>query len=292
MFRTTALVSAAAILALGTTSKPVSTAGSWQIDRRHSDAQLITDATTNYGKTKIDTTLGFARVSGVIRFDENQPAESTVDLEIYPAISMQPPINEDGTLLDQWFAKLANNTLVCFHSKGVFPMADGRLQTQGKLVLTRVDRNVETAPGEAYAGPVYGPPMIHRLTHEITLVLSPPAAYAKDSRNGEIQISGSTKIFREDFPQLVKAVESTQWPVVVEESSCKGQATIGEDYRGPQCTGVFLEAPPLPQVPESSTGEDYPTRSNFNSILANRLNILVHLRLTPKSVPQQAALGK
>jgi hypothetical protein len=42
------------VLGLGAPNKPVSMAGSWQVDTRHSDAKLITDATTDYGKTKIN----------------------------------------------------------------------------------------------------------------------------------------------------------------------------------------------------------------------------------------------
>lgn len=54
----------AAVIALGivgwSASKPTSTtAGSWRIDTRHSDVQLITDAATDYGKTKTNVTLGF-----------------------------------------------------------------------------------------------------------------------------------------------------------------------------------------------------------------------------------------
>jgi len=51
------------VLALGA-NKTTSMAGSWLVDARHSDAQLVTDGTTDYGKTKIDITLGFARVMG------------------------------------------------------------------------------------------------------------------------------------------------------------------------------------------------------------------------------------
>jgi polyisoprenoid-binding protein YceI len=293
MFKSTVLVAAATILALvAINGRPVSNAGAWQIDAQHSDAQLVTDATTNYGKTKIDATLGFARVTGVIRLDEGDPAKSSVDLEIYPATSTRPPISEDGKFLDQWLANRANNTLVCFHSKGVSRTPEGRLKTTGALALTRVDRNVEVVPSEAYAGPVYGPPMIHRVTHEMTFVLNPRAADVKDQKDGGILMSGSTSMFREDFPQLVQAAVSTHWPVVVQDESCKAPVAVGEDYQGPQCTGVFLEAPPLPQVPKATTGEDYPAASNFNTVVGNRLNILVHLRLTPKSAAAQAALGE
>jgi hypothetical protein len=59
--------------------------------------------------------------------------------------------------------------------KGVRGTADDQLQTTGNLVLTRVDRNVELTPNEAYAGPVYGPPIIHPVVREATFVFDPPA---------------------------------------------------------------------------------------------------------------------
>jgi polyisoprenoid-binding protein YceI len=152
-----AVLLALAILGLDVPDKPASVAGSWQVDARHSDAQLTTDATTDYGKTKINVILGFARVSGTVRWYDADPAKSGVDFRIYPATSMSPIIGEDGKFLSHWLENLSNQTLVCFHSKQVVRTADGRLQATGELAVTRVDRNVAADPTEAYAGPVSGP---------------------------------------------------------------------------------------------------------------------------------------
>jgi hypothetical protein len=54
------LFALAGIFALGVPTRPASTRGSWQVDARHSDAQLITDGTTDYGKTQINVALGVA----------------------------------------------------------------------------------------------------------------------------------------------------------------------------------------------------------------------------------------
>src|ERR1700726_2953379 len=89
-----AVILGLAVLGLDAPSKPASTSGSWQVDARHSDAKLITDATTDYGKTKIDITLGYARVNGVVRLDDSDLSKSSVDFEIYPATSMSPSIGE------------------------------------------------------------------------------------------------------------------------------------------------------------------------------------------------------
>src|SRR5208337_1249332 len=142
MLKHTALFAAAgllglAVLGLGVPDKPAPMAGSWQVDARHSDAKLITDATTDYGKTKMNLTLGFARVNGRITIDDGDPSKSSIDFRLYPATSLAPAIDEDGKFLSHWLENLSNHTLVCFHSKKVVRTADGRLQATGDLTVTR-----------------------------------------------------------------------------------------------------------------------------------------------------------
>lgn len=288
----------AVVFALAIPGKPapVAPGGPWQIDARHSDAQLVTDATTNYGKTKINYTVGIARVTGKVKLDNDDPSKSSFDFTMYPATSAAPPIGEDGKILSRWLANLANHTLVCFHSKGFVRTADGRLRTTGNLVLTRVDRNVEYSPSEAYAGPVYGPAMVHRVSREATFVFDAPAAAGatgqkNDPKEGEIQTSGSTKVIAEDFPQLLKAVVGTYWPPVVQDANCQTPAAVGEDFSGPHCTGSFLDTPGLPEEPRASVGEDYPGTSDFSAVVGNHLNISVHMRLKPASPEALAAAG-
>jgi len=286
MSKRTAVFAAAVILALGVLAlgipKQPSVAGSWQVDFRHSDAQLVTDGTTDYGKTKINVTLGFARVNGTLKFDDADPAKSSFDFRLYPATSMAPPIEEDGNFKNQWLANLANHTLICFHSKGFTRTADGRLQTTGNLTLTRVDRNVEATPNEAYAGPVYGPTIIHRVSREATFVFDVPAESASKQKDEGIQLAGSTMMYRENFPQLLKAVVGTYWPPLVQDRNCQAPAGVSEDYHGAQCTGTLMMPAALPQAPGSQVGEDYPGPSNFNAVNGNQLTVLVHLRLTPR----------
>jgi polyisoprenoid-binding protein YceI len=267
------------ILALGAKT-PASLAGSWLVDARHSDAQLITDGTTDSGKTKIDVTLGFGRVMGALRIDDVNPAKSSVDLHIFPATSSAEAIEEDGKFRNHWMANRANHTMLCFHSKNVVRTSDGRLQTTGDLILVRVDRNVEVlTPNEAYAGPVYGPPIINRVSHQATLVFDLPAD-GSGQKNGGIQASASTKVFREDFPQLLKAVLSTYWPPLVQDENCRVPAA-SEAYSGAQCTGTFLQGPSLPEDPGMHIGEDYPGPQNFNAQVGERLNLVIHMHLTP-----------
>jgi polyisoprenoid-binding protein YceI len=265
-------------------------AGSWQVDARHSEAKLITDATTDYGKTKMNLTLGFARVNGRVTIDDGDPSKSSIEFRLYPATSMAPDIDEDGKSLTHWLENLSNHTLVCFHSKKVLRTADGRLQATGDLTVTRVDRNVEMTPNEAYAGPVYGPPVIHRVSREATFVFDFPPADANGQKASSIKALGSTSMFREDFPQLVRTVVSTYWPPVVQDENCQVPAA-SEAYSGSQCMGTYLSAPGLPEAPHAANSEDVGVMQNFNAIVGNHLTVLVQLRLAPRT-PAESAVAR
>lgn len=291
MLKHAALVAAAVagMVAFAMPGKPLPPSGSWSVDARHSDAQLLTDGTTDYGKKKINFTVGFTRMNGTVKLDGGDSAKSAFDFRMYPAGSMAPPIDEDGKVKIEWFANHANATLLCFHSKGAQQTAEGGLKTSGSLVLTRVDRNVELTPNEGYAGPVYGPPIIHRLTREATFVFDFPAAGG--GKEVAIMATGSTKVVREDFPQLLKAVMATYWPPVVQDRNCQAPTGTGEDYTGSPCTGTFMMTPPLPQAPQSVSGEDYPGSAGFNSFVGERLTIFVRMHLTPAGSAGQAGAG-
>jgi polyisoprenoid-binding protein YceI len=278
MFKYPAVFALAGIVALGLPSKPASMGGAWQVDAGHSSAQLITDATTEYGKSKIDVTLGFARVNGQVAIDDNDLAKSSFDLRLYPATGMAPNINESGKFLTAWLSNMSNHTLVCFHSKGAVKTADGKLQTTGTLVLTRVDRSIDASPSEGYSGPVYGPPILHRVSHEATFVFDVPAV-AKGQKDNSVALTGSTRMVREDFPQLVRAAVNTYWPVVVQDKSCQPAGEPTQAYSGAQCTGTMLDAPGLPAEPHAAGGEDVGISQGFNEIVGNRLTIVLNLRM-------------
>ena len=298
MSKHTAVFTLAATVALGVLAlgakKPASMAGVWEVDGRHSDAQIITDGTTDYGKTKINVTLGFARVHGDLKIDNDDPTKDFVNLHIYPATSGEvEPIEEEGTFRSRWLANRANNTIVCFHSKKLARTADGRLQATGELAVTRVDRNVEVpAPSESYYGPVYGPPMIHRTAREATLVFDLPADL--NAKDGSIEGSASTKVFSEDFPQLVKTVLSTQWPPVVLDEKCTTPSP-SEAYSGAKCTGTYMQTPKelasigFPAGPVNAGAQDYPGPQDFNAVTGNRVDIAIHLRFVPATGGHMAA---
>jgi polyisoprenoid-binding protein YceI len=287
-----AAVLALAVLGLDAPDKPASVAGSWRVDARYSDAKLTTDATTDYGKTKINATLGFARVNGRVTIDDSDPAKSSMEFRFYPATStaMMPAIDEDGKFLSHWLENLSNHTLVCFHSKRVVRTPDGRLQATGDLSVTRVDRNIQADPTEAYAGPVYGPPMIHRTSQEATFVFDFPAAGGNGQKDSSINVSGSTSMFREDFPQLVRTVVNTYWPPVVQDEHCQNPE-VNEAYSGRQCTGTFLKVPGLPAAPYAANAEDIGVSQDFNTIVGNHLTVLVQLRLAPNGRVESGVAG-
>jgi hypothetical protein len=138
------------------------------------------------------------------------------------------------------------------------------------------------------SGPVYGPPMIHRISREATFIFDFPAAW-NGQKESSVKASGSTSLFREDFSQLLKTVVNTYWPTVVQDEKCQNPDAT-EAYSGPQCTGTFLEAPGLPGN-YAANAEDIGVSQDFNSIVGNHLNILVHLRLTPSSQSATAVNG-
>jgi polyisoprenoid-binding protein YceI len=287
MIKYAALSAAALLFALAAPRKPVSTTGSWQVDPRHSDVQLSTDGTTDFGKSKTTFTVGFARVVGILKLDAANPANSSIHIDFYPSTAMTPTLDHDGMVSRDWFANHANNTMVCFHSQSMQQTADGRLSSKGTLGLIRVDRNVELTPSESYAGPVYGPPIFNHVQQPATFVFDSPAVATKGPNKGSLESSGSSSLAREDFPQLFRAVFATQWPPVVRDKNCQTAGT-GEAYAGSMCTGTFL-VPSFPVGPQASAGEDYPGPQNFNSLVGGHLTIAVHMRLTPSSGAQGGA---
>jgi polyisoprenoid-binding protein YceI len=286
MIKYVALPAAALLLAFAIPRKPVATTGSWQIDEHRSSAQLSADGTTNFGKAPLTMTIGLTRVEGSVKLDGSNPANSAFDFHLYPASTMTPPIGEDGRINVKWIASQANTTLVCFHSKGTQQTADGRLQTTGQLSFTRVDHNVEVVANEAYAGPVYGPAMIHQVARTATFVFDVPAAVA--GKEG-IRTSGTTTVVREDFPQMLKAVIGTYWPPLVMDQNCTAPAA-NEGYAGARCTGTFLVPPTLPG-PAGNAGEDYPGPSGYNTVTGEHLTIVVNMRLNPGHSGAKAAAG-
>ena len=281
MSRYMIVMAAVVAVAIAVPGRPVSQTGSWIVDARRSSAHITTDGTTDFGKTKTTFTIGVGRINGEFRLDSSDPAKSSLDLHIYPSTDMVPSIDEGGKFLSEWLSNSANNTLMCFHAKGLTATSDGKLKATGNLVLTRVDRNVELTANEAYSGPIYGEPIIHKQTHEATFIIDQPAAAGDGQKSGGLVSSGSTTVAREDFPELAKTLVSTYWPPVVQDRHCSTPAA-GEGFAGSQCTGSFVMTPARPIPPGMRAGEDYPGPQNFNTVTGDRVKIALRLNLITK----------
>ena len=141
-----------------------------------------------------------------------------------------------------------DQTLLTFKSTRILRTGNGQLEVIGDLTLTRVERTVIATRTEAYAGPVYGDPVIHNETREITFLFpSASAAHvsgtstpAVQQTKGVLEIVGAARVDREEFPELLTATKETNWPPVVQNKDCHMPSTVGEDYSGAVCTGTVI----------------------------------------------------
>ena len=209
--------------------------------------------------------VGVARVTGTVALDSNHPENSVVYLSIYPADEdWGAALSSEGKLPDGYVPDTSDHTLLTFKSERVVKTVDGKWEVTGNLMLTRVERNVTFDANEAYAGPVYGDPVIRTATQTVTFVfpatgigtLSP--APTTGEKGQVFTLSASARISHEDFKELSPAISETNWPSVVANKSCETPSTIGEDYSGVNCSGTEIAVASVEncQVP-GNVGEDY-----------------------------------
>jgi polyisoprenoid-binding protein YceI len=278
MLNTITKFAMAAVLAGAFTAPSYAQEGNLKVDSDHSDASFSIDGAMN--KTNQTIHLGAARVSGTVNLDRNDLTKSTFAFTLYPAGS--PAIDPD----------LGNDTLISFQSERVSLIGEGKLLVTGNLSLTRVDRNADVTANEAYAGPVYGPPIVHRVTREASFVIAvPDPSSAEGQGSREIEASATAAMDREDFPQLLEAVLGTNWPPVVQDEECQMPASIGEDYAGAKCVGNMVQVPSLP-VAYIRNGEDYSGPDVASAQLGNNLAISVHMQLSGEQGQLSAKAGK
>jgi hypothetical protein len=224
-------------LAVGIASIPAHAQnGIWQVNAEHSIARL------SLGSSPESSEVGVARVSGNVAFDSSDPADPIVNLNIKPDNSLGADYSE-----------------ISFKSKRSAMTTDGKLAVVGDLSLTRVERSVTAyvGGGEGYYGAEYGAPVVQTDTEEITLVF--PAASLNATENGAMQLSATTNISRERFPQLLSALSQGNWPgMVVEDERCATvQSGDGEGYYGAGCTGTPVEIATNSVNPYAGGGEGY-----------------------------------
>jgi polyisoprenoid-binding protein YceI len=211
---------------------------------------------------------GVARVTGTVNLNTDNLNSSLVDLNIFPAgEDWGSALSAQGDLPAGFVPDVTEHTLLTFRSKRIVRTGDGKLQVIGDLTLTRVERSVTATPSEAYAGPIYGDPVIHTETREISFLfpgsgaepLSGGLQSAAQTTQPALDLSGSAVVVHEDLPELLSAIQDTNWPTVVENERCVMPSTIGEDYQGATCTGTVIAATDRDncEIPASGAGEGY-----------------------------------
>ena len=233
----------------------------WSVDSTTSSARIFLGSAKNPASVNV----GVARVTGTVALDSNHPENSVVYLSIYPADEdWGAALSSEGNLPDGYVPDKSDHTLLTFKSKHVVKGSDGKLGVTGDLMLTRVQRSVTADANEAYAGPVYGDPVIRTTTQTGTFVFADPSvgtlspAPSRGQKRPVLNVSASARISHDDFKELSTAIAETNWPSVVANETCEPPSTIGEDYSGVNCSGTEIAVASADncQVPEN-VGEDY-----------------------------------
>jgi len=233
------------------------------LDSSRSNARLLQGSRAN--SDSVNT--GSARVTGKVKLDTNDLDGSVFDLSFYPADEdWGHTLSPEGTLPIGYVPDATDQTLLTFKSTRILRTGNGKLEVVGDLTLTRVERTAIATPTEDYAGPVYGDAVIHNETREITFLfpsasaahVSGPLTPAMVQKGGVLEIVGSARVDRDEFPELLSAIKETNWPAVVQNKDCYMPSTVGEDYSGAPCTGTVAAATSDNNcdVP-ASAGEDY-----------------------------------
>lgn len=267
------LVGASALPALAQSAK-------WTVDSNHSSARILVQGNLD-GKTQ-SITLGGANVSGILRLDRDDPAKSTVEFNVYPATADPNGASPDPAA--------SPYTVLNFHSEKASLAADGRLQVTGRLTVTRVERQAVMDANDAYSGPVYVSSVIAQAQREESFVITIPASDPSDG-NATAEVSTVVKIHREDFPELVNAVLSTNWPATAQDKNCEGPLAASEDYAGTLCTGSAVTPLSITRTVAASA-EDYPgDQANFADA-GNLLTVALDLHLAPEGAQVSSKIGQ
>lgn len=235
----------------------------WILDSRRSNARLCQGSRANSDAVNPDV----ARVTGKVKLDANDLDASFFELSFYPTNEdWRHALSPEGTLPPGCVAKSTDQTQLKFKSTRILRIGNGQLAVIGDLTLTRVERTVIATATEDYAGPVYGDPVIHNETREITFLfpsaraahVSRPSTSAMPQKRAVLEIVGSARVDHDEFPELLSAIKETDRPTVVRNKDCHMPSTVGEADNGALCTGTLVEAnrDDNCDVP-ASAGEDY-----------------------------------
>jgi len=165
--------------------------GTWSLDPTTSSARLFQGSAANPDSVN----SGVARVTGKVMLDTNDLNKSVFDLSIYPADeNWGHALSPEGSLPSGYVPDSSDHTLMTFRSERIVTAGNDKFKVIGDLTLTRVKRSVTMDASEAYAGPVYGDPVVRTETREVTFLLKKEA----------LDLSGLARVNHEDFPELLK----------------------------------------------------------------------------------------
>ena len=227
------------------------TPGVWRLDPRDSSANLFLGSRAAPHAFNI----GVARVGGNLFLDGAKAANSKIELVLYPA-DAGGPTGLDGKLASGRNPYAIDYSELIFKSERITRTKDGALNAAGELTLVRVERSVDATPSEAYAGPIYGEPVVHTIERQVAFILRGLGPDRGVGQNAGLEFSASASIPHEDFPGLRSAILLSSWPVVVNNEQCRMPANVGEDYAGPSCTGTTVSVISQALTP-TGLGEDY-----------------------------------
>jgi polyisoprenoid-binding protein YceI len=275
----------------------------WRIDSEHSTARLVLASSK---RPDAIVNVGIARLGGVVDDSRDHPGESAFDFTMYPADETTvPTTSDDPSDLPDADAY----TVISFKSKQVVPIGRGAFRVTGDLTLTYIERSTTYDATVAYSGPAYGPPVMHSEKRDAVFTFHWISAATLQTLNGRsAELSGSSAIAAEDFPELFSAVSATNWPAFVADGRCVMPLNVGEDFSGPLCSGEVVEPTPRTDIRcrmrategqdfagevctgtplQVATSEDAEPRAEErqhgpgapNSLVANELKIQVDLQL-------------
>ena len=138
----------------------------WILDASRSNARLFQGARANSDLLN----PGLARVTGKVKLDANDLEASFFDLSISPADEYWAhALSPEAASRTGYVPDTTGQTLLTFKSTRILRTGTGQLEVIGDLTLTRLERTDISTPTKAYAGPVYGDPVIQKETREIKI---------------------------------------------------------------------------------------------------------------------------
>jgi len=159
------------ITAVALAGNAVAQAGTWQIDSKHSAAQL---SVRHLG---VSTVRGaFTKVTGTAVIDPADPSKDSLEASI-DASSVDTRVEmRDNDLRSPHFFEVQKYPTITFHSKSTKSAGAGKLLVTGDLTM-------------------------HGVTKEVVLDVDGPSAPIKDPMGGgqRLGASATTKINRQDF---------------------------------------------------------------------------------------------